>query len=173
LKMFTQDTLDIVILYPQGISNSRLAPYNSWETFRERAYQVVRQCLGEIGHRPAKRLGVRYINRIDIPSKQVRVDQWLQLGITSPPSLPSVLTTYGLHASLMLSDQICLNLQSSSVDSPLLQHNSILLDIDVYINTEMPNHSLVWERIDELRHHKNRVFEACITDKARNLFDRE
>ena len=139
LKMSSADSVDIVVLYPSGITNSRLAPYNGWSNFRDRASRVFSQCMGKVGYRPVKRIGVRYINRLDIPSDIIRIDEWLRLAITLPPSIPSDLTTYGLHVALPLSSNVRLNLHISTVDSPVLQHGSLLLDIDVYVDYAVPS----------------------------------
>jgi uncharacterized protein (TIGR04255 family) len=54
---------------------------------------------------------------------------------------------------------------------PLVNHFSIMLDIDVSQQFDLPQrdddlHGL----LSQMRDEKNRVFEACITDTARELF---
>ena len=172
VKLSTRDGLDIVIIYQHGISNSRLAPYNNWDTFRQRAYRVYTVCMKILGYHAAKRLGVRYINRLDIPSKHIQLNDWVRLAISLPAELPPALTNFGMHTSLMLPNGVHLNLHSATVDFPLLDHSSLLLDIDVYVEASIPNIPAdLWALIDTLRTCKNSVFESCITDRARELFD--
>jgi uncharacterized protein (TIGR04255 family) len=48
---------------------------------------------------------------------------------------------------------------------------SIVLDIDLYRDTNPPQEdSEIWSFFEILRERKNEVFEACITEKARELF---
>jgi uncharacterized protein (TIGR04255 family) len=46
---------------------------------------------------------------------------------------------------------------------------STILDIDVFVQRDMLDESGAWEIIDRLRERKNEVFEACITDRVRDL----
>jgi len=48
---------------------------------------------------------------------------------------------------------------------------SVVLDNDIFRAEEVPtDEGEVWEFFDMLRERKNDVFEACITDKSRELF---
>jgi uncharacterized protein (TIGR04255 family) len=47
-----------------------------------------------------------------------------------------------------------------------------LLDVDVSRETDLPqNDDGLWDFVNKVRAHKNFVFEACITNRARELFD--
>ena len=48
-----------------------------------------------------------------------------------------------------------------------------ILDIDVSREANLPqNEDGLWELADRMRVHKNTAFEACITDRARELFNK-
>jgi uncharacterized protein (TIGR04255 family) len=48
---------------------------------------------------------------------------------------------------------------------------SIVLDIDVFREYQSPaNEDETWSTLDRIRDIKNEIFEACITDKTRELF---
>jgi uncharacterized protein (TIGR04255 family) len=48
---------------------------------------------------------------------------------------------------------------------------AILLDIDVYMLEDLPNTVTALEqKLEDLRNLKNKIFEICITDKARESF---
>jgi uncharacterized protein (TIGR04255 family) len=54
---------------------------------------------------------------------------------------------------------------------PLLNHVSLLLDIDVFCTEQIPsNEAELWRMIDHAGPIKNRVFEQCITNESRKLF---
>ena len=48
---------------------------------------------------------------------------------------------------------------------------AVVLDIDVFRTSGVAtDEAELWEQLLQLRHEKNRVFESCITDEARRLF---
>jgi uncharacterized protein (TIGR04255 family) len=48
---------------------------------------------------------------------------------------------------------------------------AVVLDIDVFRTSGVAtDETRLWEQLEQLRNEKNRVFEACITDDARRLF---
>ncbi len=62
-------------------------------------------------------------------------------------------------------------INTNVVKSPLIDHYSIVLDLDLSPHGDMPQKSdKVWEMINQMREYKNNAFEMCITDKARELF---
>ena len=47
---------------------------------------------------------------------------------------------------------------------------SVLLDIDLFCEEPLPdNEDGLWALFEEMRDRKNQIFEACITDKTREL----
>ena len=79
---------------------------------------------------------------------------------------------YGLQAQSLPDVEGCrVTLNSASVLSPLLGHNAILLDIDVAMEPNPPqNDEDVFVLLNKMRAKKNATFEACLTDRARELF---
>ena len=64
-------------------------------------------------------------------------------------------------------------MNAATVQSPLIDHVSLLLDIDLFKDQNVPQKdNEVWELFSHLHRQKNKIFEAFITDKARELFDR-
>lgn len=50
---------------------------------------------------------------------------------------------------------------------------SFLLDLDIGLTKDVPQKDdKIWEEIDLMRVHKNRIFEECVTDNARKLFEK-
>src|SRR5262249_40067272 len=123
-----------------------------------------------------KRIGIRYINRIDIPIKQSEILDieaylrfvprvpdfskrpfsgfWTQ--VTKPTDLP--------HWNVSVTSTIV-------SPAPLINHVSVALDIDVFRSEQIPGRDAeLWECVDAVRSLKNAIFESCITDEARRLF---
>ena len=54
---------------------------------------------------------------------------------------------------------------------PLLNHVSLMLDIDIFCTEQIPgNEAERMAHVDGARPIKNRVFERCVTDESRKLF---
>ena len=56
------------------------------------------------------------------------------------------------------------------VPEPEPDAGSIILDLDLFRLVDMPVEDVVlWEAFEQLRHRKNQVFEACITERTRRM----
>lgn len=63
-------------------------------------------------------------------------------------------------------------LNTSSAPSPLVKTASFIIDQDVSRETNLPDSDEgLWDCIGQVRELKNAIFEACITDRTRALFD--
>jgi uncharacterized protein (TIGR04255 family) len=52
---------------------------------------------------------------------------------------------------------------------PVAGHTAFILDIDLYRTENLPAGNELWPLFDTLRAWKNKLFEACITDRVREL----
>jgi uncharacterized protein (TIGR04255 family) len=176
IKLGSMDRTDVVIFRTSSFVCSRLAPYSNWEPFRDRAaqgWEVWRKTAGPI---ELARIGVRYINRIDIPLKgaqMVAAEDYLRFVPRSPDELREPMSSYAMQVVRPLGADDCqLVLNSSTVPSPLIGFASFVLDLDVYREANLPRRDdEIWALLERMRNHKNRVFESCITNAARALFD--
>jgi uncharacterized protein (TIGR04255 family) len=122
------------------------------------------------------RIGVRYVNRLDIPLEgtgRIQVEKYLRVSPQLPDELGDPMSTYAMQVVLPLGSDDCgLILNSSTVPSPLVGFASFVLDLDVYCETSLPRRDdELWTLLDKMRDHKNRLFERCITDAARVVFN--
>jgi uncharacterized protein (TIGR04255 family) len=79
-KLLSADATNAAVISRQHITNSRLAPYNGWEDFTEQAKRNWTVWRKVAGWHPISRVGVRYINRIDVPNpdeKPLPIDDYL------------------------------------------------------------------------------------------------
>lgn len=164
-----------MILERQKFVFIQRAPYDCWDFFEEQAMKALGPVANALGIEQFARIGLRFINRIDIPhedetgfetgdyvtldfggpKKDIGVIEEFQMRVVKPTENPSV--RYALAVA--------------TTASPLPHHSAILLDIDVFssdpISVDGPAlHSL----LVEMRNEKNDIFEGCITDRTRNLF---
>jgi uncharacterized protein (TIGR04255 family) len=173
-KLASHDRADVLLVTSAHMTCARLAPYIGWDTFRARANDHWRIWKRVIGYHKISRIGVRFINRIDIPAAkgaEVKISDYLRVH----PEAPALkhIVNYTMQISGQLEEDGCrCVINSGVVPPPLVDRASVILDIDVSRVEDTPQRDdEIWALIDRIRVHKNRIFEESVTDKARELFN--
>lgn len=149
---------------------SRLAPYESWSLFSEEAKRLWAVYKESTNPENAVRLATRYINRIDLPVPLADFKDYLRTVPEVSPDLPQKLSGYVMQLGVPLEDiGGVAAITETIVPSPNPEVVSVLLDIDVFVETSLQTDD-IWDKLEALRIKKNEVFEACITAKTRSLF---
>jgi uncharacterized protein (TIGR04255 family) len=172
-RLSTADMTQLLILWPTSFTFSQLAPYPGWEHFIERFVRDWRMLKRVVGYQQISRVGVRYINRVDIPATEPIIEHEKFLNVY--PKLPDLLNpldAYGLQAVIQLPSINCvLKLNSARVPSPILDYASFVLDLDISNSVNPPqNDDDILELLNKIRLQKNSIFEACISNPSRELF---
>ena len=177
-RLNTDDQAEVALIFPNGLATARLAPYPGWEALRDRALANWTEWRRASPARQPTRIGVRYVNRIDVPIEgeagKISLSKYLEFR----PLVPNI---SGQRPFAGYMQQVTLPTDtppwSATITSavvappPLLNHISLLLDIDLFRTAEIPaNEDELWKLVDGVRGLKNRIFESCITDEARKLF---
>lgn len=173
-KRSSLDQTEILLLRPQNLVVSQLAPYPGWVTFFERFRRDWTLWKKLMSYRKISRIGVRYLNRIDIPiraEQMIEYEQYINIYPHLPEIFPKV-SGYGVQAQIELPDIGCkMTLNSLTQPSIMLGHGGFIIDQDVYIAPNPPqNDEDIYKFLDVVRGKKNEIFEACITPRARELF---
>jgi len=169
-RFISQDQKQVVMVSLRSFAFSRLAPYDRWESMcaeARRLWEIYRSTL-----RPIKitRIGVRYINRIDVPTQGtgINLDDYFETAPRIASSLPQNLTSFFMRLQIPIEGAMLLISETTALP-PGPNIISTLLDIDVFAQGDNLNGDGVWQDIERLRNEKNRAFEACITNKVRDL----
>ena len=153
-----------------------LRPYPGWESFFpkiEEAYNAYIEASDPAG---VVRIGLRYINKIEIPSSDP-VD--LRDYFNSPPSMPDGISVnmsnFFTRTESTYKDAPIRLIQTFGTSSAPENAYGFLLDIDlVCLLSENPlpcDQAL--EVVDDMRTRERDAFEAYITDTTREIFDAE
>lgn len=159
-----------------GFTISQLPRYTDWEDFSAEASRYWERYQGLVRPAGVTRAGLRYVNRIDVPveADQTRfeVDDYLSTGPKIAPALPQTMQGFFMQVALNWPDTECRSMVTETIIPPSRPGViSLILDIDTYREYSTPAaHGQAWQCLEELHDLKNRAFEACITDKARELF---
>lgn len=174
-KILSNDGTFTVSVGRGAISTSRTAPYGGWDEFIGEAVLNWEVWKKVAGRRDIARIGLRYINRIDVPvaeNVEISMDDILNFGVKRPRLTGfGPMTQFAVNAEIpMLERPYKLILNSSPTPSPLVKTASFLLDLDLSLDHQLPkNDDALWGEVTKFREIKNLVFDACITDKTREL----
>jgi len=175
IKRSSADQAESARVSTASLSIMRLAPYTGWEMFVSRAKRDWEAVLPTLGRRPIERIGLRYINRIDIPEQdgQVQFSRYLNPRVAFPTTEWGEPGAYFVQLTFPRAARgLALIINTGTVVSPILHYQSVLLDIDVVAEKlDLIRDERIWELATAMRGEKNRVFESCITDAAREMFN--
>jgi uncharacterized protein (TIGR04255 family) len=165
------DDKQIFQVHPEGFTLNRLGPYPGWEIFRDEARRLWNIYRERVQPRKVLRMAVRYINRWDLPGPGLDLKQYLKTGPEVSAEMALPLAGFLMQLVIPQNDnRATVQLTETLVPAPGPDMASVALDIDVFRTDEIPaDESGLWGLFEELRHCKNKVFEACITDKTREL----
>jgi uncharacterized protein (TIGR04255 family) len=157
---------------------SVMGPYDSWEPFRDEALQLwgfyKKVCQVEA----ITRIGVRYINRIDLPSvPSAKLDNYLKIYPEIPDGWPSGVAIHNFFMQVQawqedLGSNLIVNQAPGRPPGPGIA--SIRLDFDLsreqYADPWLvESEEEVWDFLERLHLRKNVIFEESITEATRRL----
>lgn len=173
LRLTSADQADIVLLKARNLLSARLPLYPGWQVFRDNALENWKAWKAVAPGYDIERLGIRYINRLDLPTGQIRLDDYLRvypkldIGAATPISAFMLQVTLPTH----LPKWNATVTSTIMTPAPLPDRTSILLDIDVSRVEGIPTKDEeLWALIDAARIIKNDLFERSITPATRELF---
>ncbi len=164
-----QDVLSIHMLRPY--QDPAEQDKGGWDEFRRRieqalhAYWKVAKPLG------VRRVGVRYVNRIVVPSESCDPQRYILCAPRETTGLPVHMNRFVVRVESRYEDGVRLVVTCATLeDSP--EPGAFLLDIDVIWETESAvGKPEAMAKTEDLRDRERQGFEALITDEARRLFD--
>lgn len=166
------DGTQVVQYRLDGFTFNRLRPYTQWEDIYPQARKLWEIYKSEVRPVQVTRLAVRYINSIEIPSRNFDYDRYFTSTPRVPAGLPQILEHFFLRTQIPFLEQgakaVIIQTPSGKPD-PV--NTAILLDIDVFkeISAGIDDEK-VWEIMGKLREIKNDIFLKSITEETQELF---
>lgn len=171
IRCTTADGLNIATFNREGFSFSRLKPYDNWDSFSKEAVRLWELHTRLAAPIEVSRLGVRFINRLDVPVSGLAFEDYFN----SLPKPPVNLGSLGFLFHDILSvpghpyvtNRIRTFQPPEGENAPTL---GLLLDIDVAMpGPIVPESGKIAVRLAEMHWVKNQVFFGSVTEKALNL----
>jgi uncharacterized protein (TIGR04255 family) len=171
LRFESEDGLNLATFARDGFSFSRLQPYKDWKQFGREALRLWTIHQGIAAPSELQRIGVRAINRLDVPVQGLAFDEYLR-GMPGPPA---GLATSGFMYHDVLSVPghpyaISLIRTIQAPEGEAATSIGLILDIDVLCPGPLvPEAGKLEKRLAEMRWLKNRVFFGSVTERALDL----
>lgn len=155
-----------------GFVFSRLPPYESWDRFYSEAMRLWRLHKEVARPTEAQRIGLRFINRIELPLGQLRFEDYIQPAPRPPKGMSLPFLTF-FQRDTLLANTYALNVTRATQRGRAGESSGIavILDIDVVHPSVTDLQEAVLEKvISEMRWLKNKAFFGSITLKALKRF---
>lgn len=175
MQFFRPDKSALVQVGLDLLTINLLKTYTTWENFKLliltnlKVYQDIAKPKG------FKRIGLRYINRIDFDKEPIELSDYFNYYPFIPPKLPQKHSGFNVSVNIPYEeDRDLLILTLKSIPSKKPGVLSLLLDFDyIMVKPEsIPiNKSTDW--IEGAHSIIENSFESSITDNCRNLFEEE
>ena len=175
LRFRSEDGKQIVQFNKNGFVFSRLDPYQSWETLFSEATRLWEEYIAFIKPIEINRVGVRYINRFQLPPGEVRFEDYLNPSPEAPRGLDFPFSNFLHQDTLVVPDHpYAINI-IRTVQPPMDPNTmaiTLVLDIDAFTLSGFEfDNELLKRKLSEIRWLKNKAFFGSITDKAVKLFE--
>ncbi|GBC78978.1 hypothetical protein HRbin09_00189 [bacterium HR09] len=172
ILLFAENRTSFVQVAPRLLAVNSLRPYPSWEGFKPRITKAFESLAQVTEVRGLDRLGLRFINHVEIPGSPRELDKYFQFYPFLGPDLPNDIEGFiaGCQFGFENRRDIC-KVQLIRAISSSPERLVIFLDIDYFLAKPGgvdPRYALDW--VEEAHSKVEAVFEGCITDRLRELF---
>lgn len=155
-----------------GFTYNLLKPYSKWSDFSseaKRLWDIYREALAP--ETKVVRLGLRYINRIELPLPFDDFSEYFNTVPVIASKLPQELAHFFMQLVIPDGETGAYAVVNETMERPSGTKLPFILDIDAAKDVILDcKSSKVWEIYEELHDFKNRVFMESITDKTKELF---
>jgi uncharacterized protein (TIGR04255 family) len=172
VMFFTEDKKMLVQVGPRLLVINVLKPYPHWEGFKPHIDMAWKSLQEAIEVQGLERVGLRYINHIELPAQSVELAEYFEFYPYVGQRLPQQMVSFlaGVEFSYADDRDHC-RVQLTPI--PGSGGKSLfMLDIDYFLvqpGAVKVIDALAW--VEEAHSRVEEVFEGCITDKLREMFE--
>jgi uncharacterized protein (TIGR04255 family) len=164
------DNRHIVQLNRNGLAFSRLQPYEDWGQLSSQAMRLWRTYLEFARVTEIERLGVRFINRIQLPPQEVEFEDYIRPGPQPPHGIELPFAGFMHYDTLTIPGYLYAINVIRTIQTPVdIQTHGLALILDIDAFTTQPfelSNGAIEQRLPEMRWLKNKVFLGSVTEKA-------
>lgn len=157
----------------EGFTFNRLKPYTKWESFFKEGRRLWELYARAADPESIRRVGLRFINEIDLPEPIEDLSQYVTVNAPIAPSISAPMANF-LSRTTLVYERLDAGCLVTMALHPDIKGNAwkFILDIDAFKEKIMASDGMeVWETIEKLRTIKNGVFFETITERLARRFD--
>jgi uncharacterized protein (TIGR04255 family) len=169
IRFKSEDSQKICQFNRDGFVFSWLGQYPDWETFVNEAISFWRLYKEIRPPNEINRIGLRYINRIELCQDNIQLGEFIQQAPEAPKCLELPFSWFMHHETLAIpGHDYAINLiKTIQPPQDIKQNAGIIIDIDVFTTQDnIIEENKIAIYLDEMRWLKNKTFFGTITEKA-------
>jgi len=156
------------------ISIHTVKPYITWARFKPLIANVYDTTIKLLTNAHLQRIGLRYINRIEAPTGYLKMSDYFDFGLRLGKNLPQHdFVDFIVGCVFPFADQrdYC-RVQSARAVSESSEISAFVLDLDYFLQIpDAVSISQALEWLENAHDTTETIFEGCITDKLREIFN--
>lgn len=151
-----------------------LKPYPTWNRFKSKIEKAFNTLAAIVDIKGLQRIGLRYINRIEVPGPTVNLDHYFGFRPFVGSNLPQVMQNFIVGCMFPSSDEqdVCkVQLTNATPEKP--GNSAFLLDLDYFLSKPQAvgaDKALEW--VETAHQQVETIFEGCLTERLRKIFRR-
>ncbi len=172
LQYLQNDGNKLFQVAPYSLAINHLSPYTSWHEF----FPIIQQCFGAYRKvakpKSFRRIGVRYINKIEITSKRVELEEYFNFYPHLEGDLPKDHGPFFVGVQIPFQDvRDGMKVELTTVVPTEAGNLACILNLDYFLNQpDQVDMQGVFEWVDTAHANIETIFEACIKEPLRQLF---
>ena len=164
----------VVQVRRDGFTFNKLRPYSNWDIFSAEARELWERYIALARPASVQRVSLRYLNRIGLPLPVRNLRDYCLLFPDMPKELPQGLSDFFLRFTLPVPDAPSASVVTLTFEPPapgttllnlILDNEAAYVFGSLNVDTEA-----IWLKLAALRDLKNKVFDASLTERAKELF---
>lgn len=173
IVLFTADRRTLIQLGPRLLTVNALRPYPTWQGFKPRIEMAWETLGGIIEIKDLERIGLRYINRVELPFQKVELAEYFEFYPFIGSRLPQNMSSFIVGSEFPYAEgRDGCRVQFTPAPDSSRERSAFMLDIDYFLaQPHVVKISDVLEWIEEAHSRVEEVFEGCITDRLREMFE--
>jgi uncharacterized protein (TIGR04255 family) len=169
LRFQSDDKKQIVQFNRDGFVFSRLEPYTDWESFAGEGLNIWKIFKEIMQPAEINRIGLRFINRIELPLDELQLDEYIKPAPESPRNLDLPFIGFMHHDTLAVPGypynvNLVRTIQPPQAESG--KGAGLIIDIDVFTTSGVGlDETGITHALEEMRWLKNKAFFGSVTEK--------
>ncbi|MEI8194452.1 MAG: TIGR04255 family protein [Phycisphaerae bacterium] len=166
IAMASADRRNVAEYRLDGFTFHRLPPYESWELLLAEAMRLWKVYVELARPTEIQRIGLRFINRLELPLQEFRFEDYIQPAPQPPQGLAFPFAGFFHHDTLAVPDYpYAMNIiRTIQLPQNAGQGVAVILDIDVGTIEPMEwSEGIIASRLAEMRWLKNKAFFGSVT----------